>query len=301
MICRRKQRLGVGHQSAKGQVTMEVDGGLTGLGPRVGKAVHSWSLFRTMGRYVAAGSMPSGDLAESQASGLSLLELPSELARRGYTSVQLCHFYLPTRDPGYLTELRSAFSDASVELECLLIDDGDLTHPSRGEADQEWISGWLDVAAYLQPRRARVVAGKQSPTTASLPVSAQRLSQLAQRHPDVRVVTENWHALLPDGSTVNELLDRTIGQVGFLVDLGNWSGPGKYRELASVATRAETCQAKVRTGPDGSIDANDYRLCLGVLRDAGYSGPLAMVYDGEDPREWDRLDDAQRILTEVFS
>ena len=72
------------------------------------KAVHSWSLFRTLGRFVAHGSMPSGDLPEGGGGGLDLLELPAQLARRGYRSVQLCHFYLPSRDPGYLNEVRIA-------------------------------------------------------------------------------------------------------------------------------------------------------------------------------------------------
>lgn len=264
------------------------------------KAVHSWSLFRTMGRYVAAGSMPSGALEERQEGGLSLLELPAELARHGYTSTQLCHFYLPSLDAGYLEELRGAFTDAGVELECFLIDDGDLASPTDGEAQQEWVSGWLDVAAALAPERARVVAGKQAPTDVTLGRSADRLQALARRHPEVRLVTENWHALLPDAASVHELLDRTEGEVGFLIDLGNWKGAGKYAELASVAGRAETCQAKVTTSPEGVVDGDDYRACLGLLRDAGYGGPLAMVYDGADPREWERLEDASAIVTEVF-
>ena len=267
----------------------------------VGKAVHSWSLFRTMGRFVADGSMPSGDLEPRQDPGLSLLDLPAELARHGYTSAQLCHFYLAGRDPAYLQEVRSAFSDAEVELECLLIDDGDLTHPSEGEAQLEWVSQWLDVAAHLLPQRVRVVAGKQPPSTDTLTLSAGRLTQLARRHPDVRIVTENWHALLPDAASVLELLERTDGEIGFLVDLGNWKGPGKYAELSAVASRAETCQAKVRTGSDGSIDAEDYRLSLRALRDHGYRGPLALVYDGPDPREWEHLEDAYGIVTEVFA
>jgi len=67
------------------------------------KALHTWSLFRTLGRYVAAGSMPSGDLPEGGGSELALLDLPAELARRGYKAAQLCHFYLASRHTGYLT------------------------------------------------------------------------------------------------------------------------------------------------------------------------------------------------------
>ena len=264
------------------------------------KAVHSWSLFRTLGSFVARGSMPSGGLPEGGGGGLDLLELPAQLARRGYRSVQLCHFYLPSRDPGYLNEVRNALADAEVELECLLIDDGDLTHPTDGEAQLEWISSWIEVADQLRPTRVRLPAGKQPPTADALQTSARRLLQLADRHREVRLVVENWHALLIDAGAVNTVLDQTAGRVGFLVDLGNWTGPGKYAELAAVAQRAETCQAKVTTDDDGVIDETDFRTSLTILRDAGYAGPLAMVYDGADPREWDRLDEAYAVLQEVF-
>ncbi len=265
------------------------------------KAVHTWSLFRTLGRYVAPGSMPSGDLPENEGNGLTLPDLASELARHGYRSAQLCHFYLQRRDTGYLMEVRTAFAEAGVEIECLLIDDGDLTHPTAADTHQEWISGWLEVAEQLGAPRARVIAGKQSPTPATLGASATRLHTLADRHPGVRVVTENWHALLPDSASVLALLDRADGRVGFLVDLGNWTGPGKYAELAAIADRAETCQAKVSTDATGNVDADDYRASLRVLRDAGYTEPLALVYDGPDPDEWRKLDEAYAVVREVFT
>jgi sugar phosphate isomerase/epimerase len=264
------------------------------------KAVHSWSLFRTLGRYVAPGSMPSGDLPEGGGEGIDLLDLPAELASHGYCSVQLCHFYLPSRDAGYLQELRQAFDDVDVQVECVLIDDGDLTHPTHSQAHQDWLSTWIETAEHLRPTRVRVPAGKQHPTQHTLRTSAQRLLQLADRHSDVRLVVENWHALLADAAAVNTMLDQTAGRVGFLIDLGNWTGPGKYAELAAVAHRAETCQAKVTTDPDGVIDEADYRASLQVLRDADYTGPLAMVYDGADPHEWAKLDQAYTILQAIF-
>lgn len=264
------------------------------------KAVHSWSLFRTLGRYVAHGSMPSGDLPEGGGGGLDLLDLPAELARHGYGSVQVCHFYLPSRDPSYLAELRAAFDDAAVVVECFLLDDGDLTHPTDGQAQEDWISTWIDTANQLHPIRVRVPAGKQPPTPQSLRTSAQRLLHLADRHSGTRLVVENWHALLPDANAVTTVLDQTDGRIGFLVDLGNWTGPGKYAQLAAVADRAETCQAKVTTGADGVIDERDYISSLTVLRDAGYAGPLALVYDGADPAEWDKLEQAHEIVQAVF-
>lgn len=264
------------------------------------KAVHSWSLFRTMGRLVAPGSMPSGDLPEGGGGALDLLGLPAELARRGFTSTQVCHFYLASRQPAYLADVRDAFVEAGVKIECLLIDDGDVTHSTEGAAQQDWVSGWLDVAPALGAARARVVAGKQAPTDETLRLAARRLSELAERHGDVRVVTENWHALLPDAGSVDRLLDACEGRVGLLVDLGNWKGAGKYDQLAAIAGRAETCQAKVGTDASGAIDEADFRRSLGVLRDAGYAGPLALVHDGPDADEWGRLDEAYALVTSVF-
>lgn len=263
------------------------------------KAVHSWALHRTLGSFVAAGAMPMGGLPAGGNGGVALLDLPGELARRGYGAFQLAHFSLPTADPAYLAELRSALDEANVELECFLVDDGDPTDTTGTAPGEDWVSGWLDVAAALGAPRARVVAGKRDPTPLRLDASASALRRLADHHPELRVVTENWHALLPNADAVIALLERTEDRVGFLVDLGNWRGAGKYDELARVAHLAETCQAKVRM-TDAGLDVEDYRRSLSVLRDAGYTGPLAMVYDGPDPDEWGHLEQAYQVVTEVF-
>lgn len=261
------------------------------------KAVSSWSLHRTLGSY-HSGDAPgrSGPLARP-GSGLGLLELPAELARRGYDTVQLCHFHLPSRDPGYLAELRSALAASSITLDALLVDDGDLTGESTD--DQAWISGWLEHAETLGATRARVIAGKQSPTPERLTTSGRRLADLAERHPGVRIVTENWLDLTPGPDEVNAVLDAAGDRVGLLIDLGNWTGPEKYDQLAAIAPRAETCHSKCHFGADGP-DRDDYAESLRTLRAAGYTGPLALVYDGADPGEWDALEVQHVITTEIF-
>lgn len=265
------------------------------------KAVHSWALHRTLGSFVAPGAMPMGGLPAGGGGpgGLALLDLPAELARRGYGAFQLAHFYLPTTDPAYLAELRAALADSRVELECFLVDDGDPADTTGSAPGEDWISGWLEVARTLGAPRARVVAGKSDPTPLRLDASAATLRRLADRHPGLRIVTENWHALLPNADAVIALLERTEDRVGFLIDLGNWRGPDKYEQLARVAHLAETCQAKVRVTGAG-LDLTDYRRSLTVLADAGYAGPLAMVYDGPDPDEWGALERAYAVITEVF-
>ncbi|MGJ6979164.1 sugar phosphate isomerase/epimerase family protein [Aestuariimicrobium soli] len=268
------------------------------MSPKPAKSVHTWSLFRTMGRFVAPGSMPlNRSLTEGGGGGLDLLELPAALADHGFATAQLCHFYLPRLDDSYVDELRAAFAEAGVELEAFLIDDGDPAHPTEADAQVDWISGWVTIAERLGATRTRVCAGQQLPSPTTLAASAAGLVRLADRHGDTRIVTENWLALLPDAASVNGLLDRTEGRVGFLIDLGNWKGPGKYAELAAVAPRAETCQAKVTTNAAGEIDADDFRACLTVLNEANYTGPLALVHDGPDNDEWGKLDEAYALVS----
>lgn len=261
-------------------------------------ALSTWSLHRTLGAYYTdVPSSERDDVAEPRwgEPSLSLLELPAELARRGYDTVQICHFHLPSRDAAYLTLLRQSLEDAGIGLDALLVDDGDLTHPSDADAHEAWISGWLDVAVALGAHKARLVAGQQVPTAERLTESATRLVRLARTHPGVRVVTENWMELLPTAADVHTLLQQTDGEVGFLIDLGNWTGEAKYAELASVAPLAETCHAKCAFTADGP-DADDFAQCLDVLAEAGYTGPLALIYDGPDDDEWAALETEQAIV-----
>ncbi|PRY16599.1 sugar phosphate isomerase/epimerase family protein [Kineococcus rhizosphaerae] len=250
-------------------------------------AVHAWSLDRTLGRFRA------GTTAEP--SGLSLLDLPAALRARGYDTVQLCHFHLPHRDDGYLGELRAALAEAHVHLDALLVDDGDLTHPTEAAEQEAWVSGWLPVADTLGARRVRVVAGKTRTDTAQRDASAA-LGRLAART-GVRVVTENWFDVTRDAADVEAVLAPLDGAVGLLVDLGNWTGPGKHAELAKVTRFAETCHAKAHWDGD-VVDADDYRRSLRAVLDHGFTGPLCLVYDAAGDDEWAGLEVQRTIVRE---
>ena len=94
-----------------------------------GRAVSSWSLHRTLGRFFGEDSAAGGGRfgpAPTGGEGLSLLELPAALKARGYDTLQLCHFHLPSRDGAYLETLRSALVASGITLDALLVDDGDV-------------------------------------------------------------------------------------------------------------------------------------------------------------------------------
>jgi sugar phosphate isomerase/epimerase len=237
---------------------------------------------------------------EADASALALLDLPGELASRGYDVMQLCHFHLPSRDPTYLDELRAALTAAHVTLDALLIDSGDLVHPTDADEHEAWIAGWLEDAGALGATRGRVIAGQADPTPELLQQSARRLRRLAAGAP-VRVVTENWMALLPTSTHVHRLLEATAGDIGLLVDLANWAGPDRDTQLASIGAFAETSHAKCTTRADGSLDTDDFRRALAAVTASGFIGPLCFVYDAADPDEWEGLATCRRVTADFPS
>jgi sugar phosphate isomerase/epimerase len=270
--------------------------------PLATRAVSSWSLHRTLGRFVGPDSAATGGPfmePPAQATGLSLLDLPEALRDHGYDTLHLCHFHLPDRSPAYTSEFRAAMEASGIELDVLLIDDGDLTSEDA-DGVEAWIGDWLDTAVALGARRARVGAGKAEPTPEVIRSSATRLARLAEQHPGVRVVTENWWTTMRDADVVLDVLGQAGDSVGLLIDLGNWSGSNKYEQLARITPLAETCHAKCRFTTSGP-DSEDYRTSLQVLKDAGFDGPLALIYDGPNDDEWACLEIEHELVQEVFS
>ncbi|KQN78371.1 sugar phosphate isomerase/epimerase [Devosia sp. Leaf64] len=256
-------------------------------------AVSTWSLHRFLGTTYAhdltTTAIGPGEDTYGEGSE-SLLGLPSVLANHGYKRLEIVSFHMRSRDSIYLAELREQLRIAGVTLQTLLIDAGDITDPVNGARDTAWIAGWVEVANELGAENARIIAGKQQPTPENIERSISALRQLADANAGspLRLVTENWFDLLSSPSVVHEVLDRLEGRIGLLGDFGNWSGPTKYQDLASIFPRAELCHAKA-TFADGQLDEADYAACLSAAEGAGYKGPYTLIFDADHPHEWTGL------------
>lgn len=271
-------------------------------------AVSSWSVHRALGIFHpnAPGNDVFGKAEEKWGvPRLSIMELPDAIARRGIDRLQLCHFHLESREPSYLAEVRAAIEDAGVTLSTLLIDDGDITHPTERDRDRGWIGRWIDAAAELGAKAARVVAGKQQPSPETLGWSVENLRTLGRRGAEqgVRVTTENWLALTASPSEVHHILDRTDGEVGFMADFGNWktTGPQRYEDLASILARSEDSHAKAWFLTDNEIDADDFGLCLEAAKRVGYSGPYTLIYEDKGTDEWTAVEIERDFVRSSFN
>jgi sugar phosphate isomerase/epimerase len=252
-------------------------------------AVSSWSLHRAIGR--TWWDSPASPAVEKEAygpGGLAILDLPAAVAAHDITRLQLCHFHVRARDGGWIDEFRSALADAGVALTALLIDDGDISDPAERERDIAWTAGWIDTAAALGAKSARVIAGKQKPTPDALAASVDSLRRLAVQGKEagVRIMTENWLQLLSGPDEVDFVLDAVGDDLGFLADFGNWKGPEKYAALARVMPRAEDTHAKAAFAGPGAMDEADFGRCIAIAIDAGYDGPYTLIYESADDNEW---------------
>lgn len=256
-------------------------------------AVSTWSLHRALGKPPFTGpDTPGSQLATpTLAPAFSLLELPAKIAAEGIHTLEICHFHIPSRDPAYLKQLRTAIEKAEVELWEVLIDAGDVTDTPHAARDIAWIEGWIDVAGQLGATRARVIAGRAKPSQAALQQSQQALQRLAAyaQARNVRLMTENFHDLTSTPEAVLTLLDGLEGQVGLLADFGNWKGPNKYADLAQIFPRAESYHAKCHFSAPQVMDRDDYARCLELTRAAGTVGPYSLIYDGPGNDEFTGL------------
>jgi sugar phosphate isomerase/epimerase len=238
-------------------------------------------------------------------SGVPLLDIPSQLAQHQITTLELCHFHLPTTEPAYLTTVREALRAAGVELYRLLIDTGDITapDPSQRAADIRTIDDWIAIAAALGASGVRIAAGRQPPTPQIIEQSARQLRAFAQHTAryGLRTHTENWHATAQEPAALLAILDRCDGQVELCADTGNAEATAdKYATLGQLLPRASSVHFKAQYAPDGSIATDDLQRCFQLIQQAQFDGVITLIYEGKQA-EWAGVEQLRDALQPLLS
>jgi len=265
----------------------------------------TWSLHRNLGplRWTRWDAEKQQQIVQEQdqPETIRLVDLPAEAARRGFQSLEVCHFNFPSTDADYLRELRQAFENAGIAFYTLLVDYGDISssNETRRSADIEFIKGWIDIAAEVGAPRIRVMPGESRPDDrAALERTAEALNQLADysKKRGVRIVIENIQALCSVPENCIALLDACDGQVGMTADYGNFPTALKYEALEAVLPRSESVHAKTHYDKSsGFPDVTEFQKSLDIAKRAGYDGPFTLVYDGPGDM-WEGITRIQRIV-----
>ena len=211
--------------------------------------------------------MPLGGLPERSSpgslGGLGVLELPAALASMA-TGVAAVSLLSADADAAFLGDWRAAFDDAGVELECFLVDDGDLTDPDAGDEQERGSpAGWTPAEQLGATAGPGSSPASEPPTPADTPTRAQPAGRLADRHTDVRLVTGEL-ARPAAGRGVGERDCWTATEAGS-VSWSTWAagaGPTPIAELAAVAGRARPARpSAARDSARAPLELTDYR-CL---------------------------------------
>ncbi|WP_338785987.1 sugar phosphate isomerase/epimerase family protein [Metabacillus sp. FJAT-53654] len=264
----------------------------------------TWSLHRELGplnwTYWDEAQKSQQTRIEEQPENITLLELPFELARQNFRSLEVCHFHFPSTEPEYLHQLKEAFELSGITFHCLLVDYGDISNEDsyRRNSDIEFIKKWIDVAAIVGAKSVRVIAGEANPgNKTALELAKQGFRQLGEyaQPKGVRVVTENFKQLASTKENCLELLNFSKGEIGLTVDFGNFLPEHKYHSIETLMSYAESVHAKANYDKEGYIDSVEYKRSLDLVANSDYNGPITLVYDGPG-NLWDGIN---RIKTVV--
>ncbi|MBD2844989.1 sugar phosphate isomerase/epimerase [Paenibacillus sp. IB182496] len=271
-------------------------------------AVNSWSLEKELG---ALRMMEWSDVVadrvmheEEQPEAMTLTELCARLGQSGYRGLELTYAQIKDMSDDAMLDLRGAAKVSNVELSSLLLDYGDLSSDDevRRQADLKWYKEWIDAASKAGFTRVRVPGGDSAPDdAAALSRAADGLSELAaysERY-GVLVVTENLGELLSTSANCQQLLEQCKGRVGFTADFGNFR-TDKYKQLAEVLPYAETVHAKAETDSAGALDEADFKRCIALCVEAGFSGSYALTYLGQGDA-WERLTQMRSLAEEALA
>ncbi|SDN68613.1 Sugar phosphate isomerase/epimerase [Paenibacillus sp. yr247] len=269
----------------------------------------TWSLHRNLGplrwtRWDEHSRVHITDV-QDQPELLSLNELPAELAGKGFTALEICHFHIPDISTAYLKQLRQSFTEAGIRFYTLLIEYGDISSSDefRRQADIDWIKGWIDIASLAGAERVRVIAGDADPSDQqALRRSAEALRELGNYaiHRGVRVVTENFHLLTSTADNCLALLQACGNILGLTSDFGNFKGSGKYDDLAQTIPHSESIHAKAQTNNEGYPDETEFIRCLDIVKQSGYEGPITVVYDGPGDM-WKGIERVRKLAAPFLS
>jgi sugar phosphate isomerase/epimerase len=230
----------------------------------------------------------------------TLLELPAILAQKGFKAVEIGHFHIRDTSEAYLLQLKDAIAQAGIVFYTLLLDYGDISNSdsTRRTADIEWLKGWIDTASKAGAERVRIIGGQAEPSDEeALARSADALKLLCSYADSrgVKVVTENFQPLTSIAENCLALLEACGERLGLIADFGNFSEDNKFSQLAKIIRHSESIHAKAITDEQGIPDAEEFELCLNLVKAAKYAGPIVLIYDGPHDM-WDGIERVKEIV-----
>jgi len=216
-------------------------------------------------------------------------------AAQGLGATELTGYYFP-RDitPEYLLSIRAQTHRLGLTISGTAIGN-DFCLP-EGDARQRQLAEcreWIDYAAIVGAPAIRIFAGKVpagDTEEAAIERCAAGINESLKyaATKGVFLALENHGGITSTPEQMMRIIDRVESSPWFGVnfDSGNFQTADPYADLAKIAPYAVNAQIKAAISPGGKKEPADFVRIIGILKDAGYRGFVALEYEeSESPFE----------------
>jgi sugar phosphate isomerase/epimerase len=241
-------------------------------------ALCSWSLHRHL---PARGKAP----AETPISLPDFIRIARE--RYDIGQVELCQVHLDSYKYRYLDTIKAALGRYNVRAITMPIDVGNISEldPVKREADIRLIMRWIDAAAYIGIPAVRVNSGRQPEGQFDLQITINSYRTLVSygKMINCKILMENHGGISADPGNIAKIVQGVNSNwFRLLPDFGNFDPTTRYEGLQTMLPMAAVVHAKTLDFDErGEQTAYDYDLCMRLVAQSGYQGPLSIEYEGE--------------------
>lgn len=224
---------------------------------------------------------------------MDLFQFVEFAADQGLDGVELTSYYFPPDvTPDYLHTLKQRAFTLGLDISGTSVGNDFCLPPGpKRDATMTLVRAWIDHAAELDAPVIRIFAGKVPPGEPEAAAVDRAIEGITAALPyaeakGVTLALENHGGITATPEQVLAIVQRVHSpNFGVNLDTFNFRTADPYADLARLAPYAVNVQVKTEMGPQGQpTTAVDYARIVAILRDARYSGYIALEYEAkEDP------------------